>query len=79
MESEMMCTLSEQLQITNPPNPPPVYEASLQPQTFIRTVHVYENERYSPRLGFSSKSLLVLDRGAFSSNDGKMWYDQYFS
>ena len=33
-------------------------------------IEIYENERYSPRLGFALQGLLIADRKAFSNQDG---------
>ena len=35
-----------------------------------RKVEVYENERYIPLSGWSSKGLLISDRSAFGTKDG---------
>jgi len=52
------------------PEVSPIPEAIVEPATYPRTVTVYLNERYSPRLGFCTKGLILGDRGAFSDNDG---------
>lgn len=46
----------------------PEYEAS--PLMSPMTIELYENERYSPRLGFCAKGLIIGDRGNFSNGDG---------
>jgi hypothetical protein len=56
-----------------PPDMEPQIDTSLYPRQIVKAVELYENERYSPRLGFSWKSLLVLDRGTISNDDGTMW------
>jgi hypothetical protein len=33
-------------------------------------VEIYENQRYSPLSGWSSKGLLLTDRSAYSTEDG---------
>jgi len=38
----------------------------------LRKVEIYENERYSPVSGWSSRSLLITDRGVYSNGDGSM-------
>ena len=35
-----------------------------------RMVELYENERYSPLTGWSSRGLLLTDRSAYSTKDG---------
>ena len=39
-------------------------------KAIVREVDIYENERYSPILGWSSKGLLITDRSPFSTKDG---------
>ena len=36
----------------------------------VREVEIFENERFSPMSGWSSKGLLMTDRKAFSTRDG---------
>lgn len=38
--------------------------------TFVREIEVYENERYMPLSGWSSKGLMLTDRSAYSTEDG---------
>ena len=38
--------------------------------TFVREIEVYENERYMPLSGWSSKGLMITDRSAYSTEDG---------
>jgi hypothetical protein len=54
------------------PSPPPQPEGELAPKPFgdVVRIDIYVNERYSPRLGFSPKGLMLSDRGPFSTSDG---------
>lgn len=38
--------------------------------SFVREIEVYENERYIPLSGWSTKGLLMTDRSAYSNEDG---------
>lgn len=37
----------------------------------VRTIEIFENERYSPLSGWSFKGLLPNDRSAFTTCDGR--------
>lgn len=37
---------------------------------FVKRIELYENERYSPMSGWSTKGLLLTDRKGLSSQDG---------
>ena len=38
--------------------------------SFVREIEVFENERYIPISGWSTKGLLMTDRSAYSTEDG---------
>lgn len=59
--------------LREPPILVPQFDNTFLPQRITRSVELFQNERYSPRLGFSWKSLLLLDRGAVSNAEGTMW------
>ena len=40
------------------------------PGSLRRTIEIFENERFSPFSGFSTKGLLAMDRGGLSDADG---------
>lgn len=63
----------EVAQIRHPPVLEPTYDPTLNPNHLSRKVELFENFRYTPRLGFSAKGLLVMDRGVISNDDGTMW------
>ena len=48
----------------------PVIEQPPSTGRFYVTLELFENERYSPRLGFAAKGLLIADRNNISSADG---------
>lgn len=64
---------SETNLLREPPALEPLFDSAFLPQRIVRTVELFQNERYSPRLGFSFKSLLLLDRDAISNAEGTMW------
>lgn len=50
----------------------PICESFPDPREIRIVIELFENERYSPRLGFSSRGLLINDRGIYSNDDGSM-------
>jgi hypothetical protein len=57
-----------------PPVLEPISEPIPDPSSVRLTVELYENERYSPRLGFTCRGLLINDRGMFSDDNGGVRY-----
>ena len=45
--------------------------------SIVREKEIFENERFSPISGWSSKGLLITDRKAFSNRDGSLSWSSY--
>lgn len=63
---------SEDLSINHDTPRPTHAVATLIDLKITRLIEVYENERYSPISGWSSRGLLMTDRDKFSNNDGSV-------
>jgi hypothetical protein len=48
-----------------------MHDATVSDSVQVRLFYLYENERYSPILGWSSKALMPTDRHAFTTSDGR--------
>jgi len=61
--------------VSEPPAGTPTYVPHPPGDGIKRVVDIFENHRYSPRLGFAAKGLLLTDRGNFSTDEGDVSYN----